>query len=239
MPAFRLALQFLTRLPVSSPADIPEGAWGRSLLYYPLVGVVIGVLLVIASGLLSESPAWLAAALVLGAWVLVTGALHLDGLADCADAWVGGHGDRERTLAIMKDACSGPIAVTVLVLVLLLKFSALAAGIDWLALLWIPVLARGALLVLFLTTPYVREGGLGSQLSAELPADTAWKVVALVAVVTIILLGWNGILLLAATTLVIYGVRRLLIKRLEGFTGDGAGALVELVETVCLIVLVI
>lgn len=66
------------------------------------------------------------AALLLVFWVLATGALHLDGLADSADAWVGGLGDRERTLAIMKDPCCGPAAVVALVVVLLVKFAALA-----------------------------------------------------------------------------------------------------------------
>jgi adenosylcobinamide-GDP ribazoletransferase len=69
------------------------------------------------------------AALLLTVWVLLSGGLHLDGLADSADAWLGGFGDRERTLTIMKDPRSGPIAVVVLVLVLLLKFCALA-GVD-------------------------------------------------------------------------------------------------------------
>ena len=63
--------------------------------------------------------------MLLAVWVLLTGALHLDGVADCADAWVGGFGDREKTFQILKDPRSGPIAVVVLVLVLLVKWAAL------------------------------------------------------------------------------------------------------------------
>lgn len=239
MPALRLALQFLTRLPVGTPDELPAGSWGRSLLYYPLVGLVLGLLLASAQVLLGASPALAAAAVLLLLWVLLTGALHLDGLADCADAWVGGQGDKERSLAIMKDATSGPVAVSVLVVLLLLKFSALASGITVGALIAVPVLARSALLVLFLTTPYVRPAGLASRMVAELPRQAAWKVTAGVGAAVLVLLGWQGILLLATAAAVTYGLRRILLARLGGFTGDGAGALVELVEAACLLVLVL
>ena len=122
---FLIALQFLTRLPVRLPGTPDERTIGNSLLYYPLVGVVIGVLLVALFLALADAPAGLRAALVLAAWVIVTGALHLDGLADSADAWAGGLGDREKTLAIMKDPYCSPAAVVTLVVVLLLKFAAL------------------------------------------------------------------------------------------------------------------
>ncbi|MCO2182521.1 adenosylcobinamide-GDP ribazoletransferase, partial [Pseudomonas aeruginosa] len=120
-----VALQFLTRLPVRLSAMPTPEQFGRAVLCYPLVGVLIGVVLYAAARSLDGTPLLLQAALLLSLWVALSGALHLDGLADMADAWVGGLGDRERTLAIMKDPRSGPVAVVVLVLVLLLKFSAL------------------------------------------------------------------------------------------------------------------
>lgn len=78
-------------------------------------------------------------------WVGLSGGLHLDGLADTADAWIGGHADRQRTLEIMKDPRSGPIAVVVLLLVLLLKFAALVVLLGqgaWAGLLLAPWLGR-------------------------------------------------------------------------------------------------
>lgn len=125
MLPFWIALQFLSSLPVSLPGMPAPREVGRSLLYYPLVGLLFGLLLWLASHLLQGTPSPLHAALLLTLWVLLSGALHLDGLADSADAWLGGFGDRERTLRIMKDPRSGPIAVVTLVLVLLLKFCAL------------------------------------------------------------------------------------------------------------------
>src|SRR3546814_5252936 len=96
-----------------------------------------------------------------------------------ADAWLGGFGDRERTLLIMKDPRSGPIAVITLGLVLLLKFAALLALIEQrqtLALIIVPMLERGALMGVFMTTPYVRAGGFGKALADHLPRKAGWQV---------------------------------------------------------------
>ncbi|MEN0108439.1 MAG: adenosylcobinamide-GDP ribazoletransferase, partial [Pseudomonas sp.] len=163
-----IAVQFLTSLPVRLPGMPSPQELGRSLLWYPLVGLLIGVLLYALNALLAGAPLLLHAALLVAAWVALSGALHLDGLADSADAWLGGFGDRERTLSIMKDPRSGPIAVVTLVLVLLLKFAAVVALLEQQsasALLLAPWLARGLLPVLFMTTPYVRAGGLGQALA--------------------------------------------------------------------------
>ena len=161
MIALLIALQFLTRLPVSLPCMPTPEQVGRSLLWYPLVGLLLGLLLWGAHLLLGQTPALLQAAIILALWVGLSGGLHLDGLADTADAWVGGFGDRERTLTIMKDPRSGPIAVVVLVLLLLLKFAALftllQAG-QSIYLLLLPWLGRSLLPLLLATTPYVRVG---------------------------------------------------------------------------------
>jgi adenosylcobinamide-GDP ribazoletransferase len=235
---FLIALRFLTRLPVPLGDKPSEKDIGRSLLYYPLVGLLIGLLLAATAWALANAPALLRAALVLAAWVLLTGALHLDGLADSADAWVGGHGDRAKTLRIMKDPACGPMGVVVLVLVLLVKFAALhaltAAG-DWTALVLAPLLARTALPLLFLTTPYVRPGGLGAALAAHLPRRTAMAVVTLIAVAVPLTTGGRGLWLLATTAAVFLLLRALMRRRLHGTTGDTAGAMVELIEATVLV----
>ncbi len=233
-----IALQFLTRLPVTFRDKPNEKDTGRSLLYYPLVGLALGLLLAATTWTLADAPAMLRAALVLTAWVLLTGALHLDGLADSADAWVGGHGDRERTLAIMKDPRSGPVGVVALVLVLLIKFAALHAlttASDWMALVMAPLLARTSLPLLFLTTPYVRPGGLGAVLYEHLPRRAATIVVALTVVAVPLTAGGRGFWLLAAAAMVFLPLRALMRHRLQGATGDTAGATVEMIETAVLV----
>ena len=240
MLSFWIALQFLSSLPVRLPGMPEPGRLGRSLLFYPLVGLVFGGLLWALDGLLLGAPLLLHAALVLMAWVLLSGGLHLDGLADSADAWLGGFGDRERTLLIMKDPRSGPIAVVTLVVVLLLKWAALVALIEQeqaLALLIVPMLGRGALLGLFLTTPYVRAGGLGQALADHLPRRSGWQVLSACALGCLLLLGWAGLWILGVATLVFVGLRRMMLRRLQGCTGDTAGALLELLETAVLVAL--
>lgn len=107
MLPFWIALQFLSSLPIILPGMPKPQELGRSLLFYPLVGVLFGAVLWGVSALLAGIPLMLHAALLLTVWVLLSGGLHLDGLADSADAWLGGFGDRERTLTIMKDPRSG------------------------------------------------------------------------------------------------------------------------------------
>lgn len=234
-----IALQFLTRLPVRLPG-MPEPAQiGRSLLWYPLVGLLLGGLLLAVHGLLGDTPALLQAAILLAIWVALSGGLHLDGLADTADAWVGGHGDRERTLSIMKDPHSGPIAVVLLVLVLLLKFAALVVLLEqgaWAGLLLAPWLGRALLPLLFLTTPYVRAGGLGAALAEHLPRERLPLVLAGHGL-AMLLLGWSALLALGAAALCFWLLHRAFTARLGGTTGDTAGALLELGECAVLLAL--
>jgi len=237
-----VALQFLTRFPVHIAGNISERSIGQSILYYPLVGLLIGAILVGIMMLLNTLlPTPLLAALLITLWVLITGALHLDGLADSADAWLGGHGDKERTLSIMKDPRCGSAAVVILVLILLTKFSAMQAILDsslWPSLLVIPVLSRTSLLLLFLTTPYVRKNGLGQLLADHLPRRMSWIITGLVSILILIFID-NSLWLLGITAIVFLALRGLMMKRLQGFTGDTAGALVEILEVALLTVAII
>ena len=234
-----IALQFLTRLPVRLPGMPEAQQIGRSLLWYPLVGLLIGGLLLTLHGLLGSTPALLQAAILLAVWVGLSGGLHLDGLADTADAWVGGYGDRKRTRAIMKDPRSGPIAVVVLLLVLLLKFAALVVLLErgaWAGLLLAPWLGRALLPLLFLTTTYVRAGGLGAALSEHLPRERLPLLLAAHGL-AMLLLGFSAVLALLAAALVFWLLRRAFVARLGGTTGDTAGALLELAECAVLVAL--
>ena len=232
-------MQFLTRLPTGKPVELREHKVAYSLLWYPVVGLVIGLLLQGLVWLLPvQSASLFTAALVLAAWVFITGALHLDGLGDTADAWVGGLGDSQRTLDIMKDPASGPVAVVVLTVTLLVKLAALQAllGTGFCASLWaVPVLSRGLVLLGFLTTPYVRKQGLGTGLG-DLPSSTAIQVLAAGCVLLLVFLPfslWFIWLFTAGAFFLLW--RRAMLQRLQGFTGDCAGALIELGELVLLV----
>ncbi|RDJ00695.1 adenosylcobinamide-GDP ribazoletransferase [Dyella solisilvae] len=236
MRSLLAAIGFLTRVPVPARVFEHDGEPVSPLPWYPLVGLLIGLLLAASSWILTAAPPLMTAALLLLAWVLLTGGLHLDGLADSADAWVGGLADRERTLAIMKDPRSGPVGVTAVVLVLLLKFAALASLPLHGSALWLaPLLARAALTGAFLVTPYVRSGGLGSALvgSARAPCLVALVLTALATLVA----GWRGLLALLVALAVFAFWRRACLKRLGGMTGDTCGALTEMIEAAVLVAL--
>ena len=243
---FWLAGRLLTRLPFPEPREIEPGLAGLlaglSVPWYPLIGALLGCLLALGGGALVPVDPGVAAALVLILWVWSTGALHLDGLADSADAWVGGIASRERTLEIMKDPRSGPAAVTAIGLVLIAKWAALqalmAGGSAWLLIL-IPLLARAQLPLLMLTTPYARAHGMASEQVAQLPRRAAWAVALIAGIVSVWIAGWIGFALCVITLLVFGLSRRIMMSRIAGFTGDTAGALVEITETALLLAVVI
>lgn len=237
-----LAIQFLTQIPVRLKQPYGGREVGASLLYYPLVGLLLGMLLTGLHGLLHGAPVLLHAALLLAVWVVMTGALHLDGLADSADAWLGGIGNRERTLAIMRDPYAGPAAVVAVVLVLLLKFAALVGLLQcdngW-ALLWPLLLARTAVPLLFLTTPYVRPGGLGEALARHAPRRAVTLMLLATLLGILLVLELRGAMLVLGCLAVFWLLRRMMMARLGGTTGDTAGALLELLETAALVLWVL
>lgn len=243
MKSFWLALQFLTRFPAPEQKEISARNLGQSVLYYPLVGLIVGVCLLLVAGLTQGGATGLSAAIVLTVWVAMTGALHLDGLADSVDAWVGGMGSRERTLEIMKDPACGPMAVSALVLILILQYAALTVLLDeqqWGLLLIAPVIARASVVALLNWTPYVRPQGLGESLVAHLPKDKVPWLLGIVLLFVIAVAGWaNAIGVVLACGVVYYAVRGGMMKRLSGTTGDTAGAMLVLIETCALVILAV
>lgn len=238
--AFWVALRFLTRIPAPYRFEPQPEDWGRAMLFFPLVGALVGVVLIVFHDMLNGTARLLEAALLLTAWVLLTGGLHLDGLADTADAWIGGHGDRERTLEIMKDPRNGAAAIWAVALVLLVKFTALGVLLDdtaWEGLLLAPVLGRATLLALFLTTPYVRPNGLGAHYAEHLSRAAASWILLIVVAAMLLLTGAMGFLALLAVLAGGWLLRRGFISRIGGTTGDTAGAACEIVEAIVLVVL--
>lgn len=236
LASFTLAVQFLTRIPLNINIAITDQRLGESVLFYPVIGLLIGTVLTLLSYALPEQTYALNAAMIVTIWALLTGGLHLDGLADCSDAWAGGLADKERTLAIMKDPTVGPIAVIVLALLLLLKWTSLLTllqhqGVST-ALLLAPFAGRLSILLLMLSTPYIRKNGLGSVMQQTLPRPTAKYIVGF----SVIFIAWlANVYTLLAILILIVCIRNLALQRIQGVTGDVYGASVEMVETITLI----
>ena len=232
MTPFWIALQFLTTFPVRLSTMPTPQQNAQALLFYPVVGLLIGAILYGITLLLYALPVVLLSSVILVLWIWLTGGLHLDGLADTADAWVGGFGDKARTLAIMKDPSCGPIGVLSLVIVCLLKWSVLYVLLQeklYTALMLFPLLGRLVPLFFFLSTDYVREKGLGSQLGQHLARPIAIALLLLTPLVALYW-AWIGVVVLASFYLALWYLRCKFIQRIGGVTGDTIGASIEIIE---------
>ena len=235
------AVMLLTRLPVSFVGPHISNLPG-ALAWYPAVGLVIGGLLLLFQQLLllAGGGAVLTAALLMAFWVLVTGALHLDGLADMVDGWVGGLGERERTLKIMKDPATGAMGAVALVVVLLIKAAALvqllsanASSIIWA----VPVIARCGLLGAFLWVPSASDTGMAATVKQEQVAERSWCSMFITLLLLVFLVPLPLLLCWLLAGAAVFGLWwRAVLRRLDGFNGDCAGALVELTELALLLV---
>jgi adenosylcobinamide-GDP ribazoletransferase len=235
------AFAFLTRLPIWR-GPLHDADLGRSVSFFPLVGLVLGFALTgLGYGLARSVPPWLVAVLLAALLAALTGGLHLDGFADVFDALGGGRGDRARMLEIMRDSRIGAHGAAALALLLIAKVATLEQIVerrDWLSLLAFPTVARwlGALLVVLF--PYVRAEGLGRAFSGE-AGRVQMAVATAIAGVVIAVLGTSLILpaLGAAAAGLAFGFW--LYRRLGGLTGDVYGAAIELGEVVMLFLCVL
>lgn len=220
----RFALAFLTVLPVRAPADSTMDDFRRSVAWYPLAGWAVGVLVAGAALLLAGIDPGLRAALVLCAWLGLTGFLHFDGWVDCADALLAPRSPARR-LEILRDVHAGSFAVAGGGLLLLLLWSLLRLAPEPLLLLALPALARAAVLPLIAFWPAARSEGLAA---STRPQGKAWiAIAAATALPAAILCPWEAFAAgLTALLLGWWAARRLG----GGLTGDVYGAAIALAE---------
>lgn len=234
MKGFLIALQFLTRLPTPR-LTVSAEEFAQSMRWFPAAGLVIGLIVAGAAWVGARTDPWTGALAALIAWVLVTGALHLDGLGDMADASGAAHKDRERLLAVLADPHVGSFGVTAITMQLLTKLVLLHGMIEhsqFLALIWVPVAARIAPLAWTLLLSPLHDG-LGARFRGAIrPIDLAlWAAVLLDTTVAF------PALLIAVPAAALWG---LWIKRaIGGISGDGHGAGIELIEAALLLALVV
>jgi adenosylcobinamide-GDP ribazoletransferase len=234
---FRLAFRFLTRLPVGGRGlDAPLALAAPA---FPLagmaVGLIAGAVYVVAHGL-ALGP-WLAAALAVGAAIIVTGALHEDGLADVADGF-GGAADRDAKLAIMRDSRIGSYGVIALVLVLVARIGALAdIGAPYhvlAALIAAGAVSRAVLVVAMRMMPRARTDGLGA--GAGTPGFEGTIVALAIAGIAtlVLLLPWAWLLALVLGTGAAVLVGMVAQRQIGGQTGDVLGAMQQAAEVAVL-----
>jgi adenosylcobinamide-GDP ribazoletransferase len=237
--AFWAALQFLTILPPLVKRPFTSAEMGASLAFYPLVGLLFGGILVALRQLaLGNLPPMVSAALTLALWVVLSGALHLDGFLDTCDGLLGGW-TPEKRLEILRDEHHGAYALAGGVLLLLTKYSLLATdGFPVLALLLAPVYSRWGMAMAVLAFPYQRPQGVGRAIKdaatwREGLIATGW--VLIVASLTFSFQSWIA---LVVVMVVVWGGARLTLRLIPGLTGDIYGALNELSELAVLLTFV-
>ena len=238
------ALMLLTRWPLPAPltdALPPDPGRGAAAAWaWPVVGALVGAVAATAGGLALAlgAPPGLVAALVLAAMALSTGAMHEDGLADCADG-LGGGATREKRLAIMRDSRIGAFGTVALVLALVARWSALSALAAAGSLFWPLVVAAAAarlpmVLVAGLMAPARRDGL--SVATGRPPARMMGLAAGLVAVAGLAILGWGVVPLLFWVLVAPVPLIWLAARRIGGQTGDVLGGVEQLAEIAALTV---
>jgi adenosylcobinamide-GDP ribazoletransferase len=235
------AVAFLTRVPIGRWLDLGPEDVGRGAPVFPVVGAGVGALGgLAAAGLEGPLPPLVAGALGIGLAVALTGALHVDALADTADAL--GAGDRERALEIMRDSrigSFGAVAVALAVLVESASLGALAAQGDAVKSFVVTgALSRAAGPLLAAWLPYARtDVGPGSVLSDRVSVAGAVAGAAVATGLAAGLLGWDGIIVALAAGLAALALGFGCRLWLGGVTGDTLGTATQLTEILALVLL--
>lgn len=235
-----VALGLLTRLPIRLPDEAytrgAQAGWA-----YPLVGVSIGFIAT-GVGLLTDwmgLPAPAAALAILATMIVTCGAMHEDGLADCADGFWGGW-ERIKRLEIMKDSQIGTYGVIALVLSLAARWFGLTTLVEqemlW-AVIGVAALSRAGMPVVMGALPHARDYGL-SHAQGRPDRRVALAAVAVAAVVGLVTIGWATLGLLAISTLAVWGVILLAKAKINGQTGDVLGATQQVLEVLLLMALI-
>jgi adenosylcobinamide-GDP ribazoletransferase len=238
MRLYLITLQFLTIIPLPFDTRCQKEDLGRATACFPLAGLTIGCLLAGLNWLIEP---WLQRplcdALLITALAALTGALHLDGLADVCDG-LAARGGRERFLAVMKDSHIGAVGAVALILGLLLKWQALAGvppEIKWQVLLLFPLLSRFGQVQTIVFARAARQDGLGSLFSGGAGAVQ----LSVAAVITLsaawLLLGFTGLTVFVVTVACTWLLKAWSHHRLGGITGDVIGCINEINEILALL----
>jgi adenosylcobinamide-GDP ribazoletransferase len=241
MRLYLVAIQFLTIIPLPFSVKCGEKDLGRAMSFFPLTGLTLGALLVGINYILSPLlPPGVVDLLLIVFLSVITGILHLDGLADVCDG-LAARGGRERFLAVMKDSSTGAAGAVGLALVLLLKYEALSYlpfGVKSGALFCFPMMARFAQVQMAVTARRARTDGLGSVFIAGAAWPQMLFATLTALVFSVMFFGINGLWMFIATYLFTWVLKAWFHKKAGGITGDIIGFASELNEVLCLLVII-
>jgi adenosylcobinamide-GDP ribazoletransferase len=233
-----LAVGFLTILPVIDNRRASEDAVAASFEWFPIVGFMLGLALSGEDLILSYAFGQvMRSVLVVLSLTVISGAVHLDGLADTADA-LGAGRDRERALEILRDSrigTFGGVAIFFDLILKILALSTLSGPARYFALILAPGLARYAMVMVARRIDYLRSGGAGSTLLADPGRWPRRKVVFILPIIFVVAAKAQGARALIVAAAVVIAMRWFYRRWLGGVTGDLIGACGELVEIAVLV----
>ncbi|MBU4345823.1 MAG: adenosylcobinamide-GDP ribazoletransferase [Candidatus Omnitrophica bacterium] len=242
MKNFLLALQFLTIIPVRVK-DIKEGNLPNSVVYFPLVGLLLGLILIGMNKvfLILNFDQFSINILLVISLILLTGGLHLDGLADTFDALLSRR-NKDEMLKIMRDSRIGVMGVLGIISIILLKISFLSSislSLKTVALILMCLLSRWSLVLTMFFFPYARREGKAKVFIEGINI----KILTLATIITLffLVLAWQlkGLLILAIIAISTYLIGKFINNKINGVTGDTLGAVNELTEIIVLAVICI
>jgi adenosylcobinamide-GDP ribazoletransferase len=236
MKTFFIALQFLTILPLNIASGIKDEDFGKSLIYFPVIGLFIGAVLSLIALLFSFLPNPVNAVLILIASFAISGGIHLDGLADTCDGFYGAK-PKEKILEIMRDSRVGVMGVTAIVCLVLLKYSLIVSipqAKIWKALIMMATFSRWSQVLACCTCQYARLEGKGKFFIGH--GRKKELVIASILTVALFLLlaRVSGVIVGAFSLLPVALFIRYADKRIGGMTGDTIGATSEIAEVAVL-----
>jgi len=231
---FALAVSMLSIVPFFKVHDFYKGINGYAVMFYPLVGFLLGLLLFGFYALLAPYfPHFHLAVIIFALWVLLTGALHLDGLSDTID---GLFVPKERALEVMKDPHNGGMGMTFGAVFLILKASSLMALDAFYLLPVVMLLSRLVIVFTIYKYPYVSPNGMSTLAKEELTQTQLLTAFGYSLLVVYLFDAW---LLFVAAFVTLFVIKSFFIKRYGGFTGDIYGFSIEIIELIlfnCIIV---
>lgn len=237
MKIFLIALQFLTILPFNIKGKIEGEDFGRSLIYFPIVGLLLGLFLAGVAYISAFLPPIVISILILAAGTVITGGIHLDGFADACDGFYGKR-RKEDILKIMRDSRIGTMGAAGVVMLLLFKFAALSSirlQDLWKVLIMTAVFARWSQAFACSASKYARDDG-----KAKYFIEYAKKADILMGALFILILNWflmgiKGVILFALLAAAIFLFIQYVKRKIGGMTGDTIGATNEIAEAAALI----
>ena len=239
--SFLAALQFLTSIPLPGRGETSPEQLGRSTANFPVVGLIIGLVLVGLNWLLNLIlPTPVVNALLIVALVLITGALHLDGFVDTCDG-IAGNKSIEDRWQVMRDSRAGAFGIVGVVLLLLVKYVSLNSIPEhgmMAILLFMPVVSRWAMVYAIFAFPYAHASGLGTIFKQK----TRWSEFTIATVITVVLaialftlFSLLGLLLIIGIWITTVLISLYLKRKFAGLTGDTYGAINEISEVMVLV----